>query len=115
MLFQPSPTYAQWTPGVCTYTHEGDQVATIGGLECLMQIALQYIVGFVAIGVLVMLVIGGYKLLTSGGDPKGVEGGKNVITYAIMGLVIALLSVFIINFIAQFTGATGILQFNLSS
>lgn len=110
LLFSPTTALAQdWEDGRCVY----DGVATIRGIECLLERVFTYIVGFVAIAVLVMIVVGGYKLLTSGGDPKGVEGGKNVITYAIIGLVIALLSVFIINFIAEFTGADEITRLEL--
>lgn len=113
---EPNLVHAQaWEDrgeGRCVY--DGD-VATIGGIECIVEIALEYLIGFVAIGILVMLVFGGYKFLTSGGDPKNVEAGKNIITYAVVGLVIALLSVFILVFIANFTGAMDILNFRVGS
>jgi hypothetical protein len=59
-----------------------------------------------------MLIVGAYRIIFSGGDPKSVEAGKNTITYAIMGLVVAIAAWFILNTIANFTGAKGILIFS---
>lgn len=101
----PTQASAQFEGSRCVYGEGADGVVTIGGLECLIETVLGYALVFIGVGILVMIVLGGYKLLTSGGDPKGVEAGKNTITYAVIGLVIALLSVFIINFIGVFTGA----------
>ena len=55
-----------------------------------------YIVGVVAV---IMLIIGGVKYLISGGDSKKVTDAKNTVLYAIIGLVIALLSFAIVNFV----------------
>jgi len=90
---------------------EGD-VATIQGVECLVQNVLAVVVSLIGIAILVMLVVGAFKLMTSGGDPKAVDAGKQTITYAIGGLVIALSAWFIINFVAEFTGAQSIKTFS---
>lgn len=55
-----------------------------------------YIVGVVAV---IMLIIGGIKYLISGGDSKKVTDAKNTVLYAIIGLIIALLSFAIVNFV----------------
>lgn len=54
-----------------------------------------------AIGVIsvIMIVIGGIRYATSGGDEKGVKGAKDTILYAIVGLVVALLAFAIVNFV----------------
>lgn len=57
-----------------------------------------YIVGVVAV---IMLIIGGIKYLISGGDSKKVTDAKNTVLYAIIGLVIALLSFAIVNFVVS--------------
>lgn len=36
--------------------------------------------------------LGSYKILTSAGSPEAVEEGKNKITYAVAGLIVALLA-----------------------
>ena len=48
-----------------------------------------YIVGIIAV---IMLIIGGIRYVISGGDSKKVTDAKNTVLYAIIGLVIALLS-----------------------
>lgn len=61
-----------------------------------------YIVGIIAI---IMLIFGGIRYITSGGDKQKVTDAKNTILYAIVGLVIALLAFAIVNFVL---GALGI-------
>ena len=55
-----------------------------------------YIVGVVAV---IMLIIGGIRYVTSGGDSKKVTDAKNTVLYAIIGLVIAFLAFAIVNFV----------------
>lgn len=54
------------------------------------------IVGLIAV---VMAVVGGIMLATSGGDDAKVTSGKNYITYGIIGLVVSLLAYAIVNFV----------------
>lgn len=54
------------------------------------------IVGFVSV---IMIIIGGLKYITSGGDSSNITGAKNTIIYAIIGLVIVALSQFIVRFV----------------
>jgi len=39
-----------------------------------------------------MIIIGAFYLLTAAGDPKRVETGKTIISYALIGLVVILLA-----------------------
>lgn len=62
------------------------------------------IVGIVAV---IMIIIGGFRYITSGGDSGNVTGAKNTILYAIVGLVIVALAQFIVRFVlSQSTGLT---------
>lgn len=54
------------------------------------------VVGIVAV---IMIIIGGFRYITSGGDSGNVTGAKNTILYAIIGLVIVALSQFIVKFV----------------
>lgn len=124
LLFFPlSPTqiYAQgeeWSGlgSKVLYTCTYDGAATIQGIECLVGNVLRVAISLIGIFVLVMLVFGAYQFLTSGGDPKGVAAGKATITYAIIGLILAISAWFILNLIATATGTndgdTNILRFN---
>ena len=55
-----------------------------------------YIVGIIAV---VMLIIGGIRYVTSGGDAKKVTDAKNTVLYAIIGLIISFLAFAIVNFV----------------
>lgn len=54
------------------------------------------VVGAVSV---VMIIIGGFRYIISGGDSSGVSSAKNTILYAIVGLVIVLFAQVIIRFI----------------
>jgi hypothetical protein len=54
------------------------------------------IVGVVSV---IMIIIGGLKYITSGGDSGNVTGAKNTILYAIIGIVIVALAQFIVRFV----------------
>lgn len=90
------------------YTEEinGGKVAKIQALECIILQVFQIAVRLAGIAVFIMLIIGGFRYLTSGGDPKGAESARKTITYAIFGLVLILAAWFILNFIETFTGVT---------
>ena len=51
---------------------------------------------------LLYLIWGGFKWLTSGGDKTAVQGAREHIVAAIVGLVIIFMSYFILNFIIRF-------------
>lgn len=47
----------------------------------------------------IFLLIGGIRFTTSSGNPANISGARNQITYAIMGLVIAILARLIVGFV----------------
>ncbi|MFI5212824.1 MAG: pilin [Candidatus Saccharimonadales bacterium] len=55
-----------------------------------------FILGAIAV---IMIVVGGIRYTTSGGDASRVKGSKDTIMYAIVGLVIALLAYALVNFV----------------
>jgi hypothetical protein len=54
------------------------------------------VVGIIAV---IMIIIGGVKYITSGGDAGNVTGAKNTILYAIIGLVVVAISQVIVQFV----------------
>jgi hypothetical protein len=54
------------------------------------------IVGVVAV---IMIIIGGLRYITSGGESGNVSTAKNTIIYAIVGLVVVALAQFIVHFV----------------
>lgn len=49
----------------------------------------------------IMLIIGGLRYVVSGGDSSAIEGAKNTILYAIIGIVVAFLAYAAINFLTE--------------
>lgn len=106
------PVSAQVTQawsGVCV---EGD-VATIQGIQCLIGNILQIGVAGVGLAGFVMMIVGAFKYLLSGGNAKGIDDGQKTMTYAIGGLILAVSAYFIINIVADFTGVNTILNFTI--
>ncbi len=68
-----------------------------GAFEVIANIML-LLVGAVAV---IMLIIGGFRYVVSGGDSTAVEGAKNTILYAIIGIVVAFLAFAAINFLTE--------------
>jgi hypothetical protein len=87
-------------------------VATIENLGCVFQRVIGYLLGFAGIALFIMLLFGGFKFITSGGDPKAVEEAKKTLTYAIAGLVVILISYLILLLISNITGVN-VTQFNV--
>lgn len=59
---------------------------------------------FVGIVSVIMLIWGGLRYIVSGGDSKKVTDAKNTVLYAIIGLIISLLSFAIVNFVINAVG-----------
>lgn len=89
-------------------------VATFQGIECLMANILSVATTFIGLAAFVMFIVGAFLYLTSGSSTKGAEAARQTMTYAIIGIVVALIATFLLNFVAGFTGVGGILQFNLN-
>ncbi len=87
-------------------------VPTIQGLECLVANILATAITLVGIVAFVMFLIGGFRYLTAGANAKGTETAKNSITFAVLGIIVALASFLILNVIAQITGVKTILKFS---
>jgi hypothetical protein len=96
--------------GVCTNDGMANGVATIQGIQCVVANILSVAITVIGVAGFVMFVFGAFKILISGSS-KGMEEGRNIISLAVVGIVVALASVVIINLIASFTGVNAIKTF----
>ena len=81
-----------------------DGVATFFDLEIMVKNIIQVALTLGGIAVFVMLIVGGFKYLTSGGDPKQTASASSTITMAIVGLLAAIGAWFILKLLADLTG-----------
>ena len=82
-----------------------NDVAQLKDLQGIFSNVVGVALAFAGIVLFIMLIVGGFKFITAGGDPKGIEGAKKTLTYAIAGIVLIALSFLILRFIEEFTGA----------
>ncbi len=81
------------TGGSCDGPTSGPTVNSI--LKTIINI-LSMVVGVIAV---IMVIIGGLKYITSGGDSTSTNNAKNTILYALIGLAIVALSQVIVRFV----------------
>lgn len=93
-------------PTCCSVLNEcsSNDIPTISDLESVIGNVVRSALGLAGIVLFVLLLVGGFKFITSGGDPKAVESAKNTLTHAIIGLVIILASYLVLVLIKELTG-----------
>lgn len=80
--------------GSCAATSSGTD--KINGFITTIVNVFSIIVGVVAV---IMIIVGGFRYITSGGDSNNISSAKNTIIYAIIGLIIVALAQFIVQFV----------------
>ena len=94
----------QYTPGVSgSCDTSQDASTTVNDIVILVVNVFSWIVGVISV---IMIIYGGFKYITSGGDTGNVTTAKNTILYAIIGLIIVALAQLIVRFVlGTVTGA----------
>jgi hypothetical protein len=117
----PSLAFAQaeWS-GVCVggptvMESKAADVATIQGFQCLIANSFSVIITVIGLAGFVMFVFGAFQWMLSGNNSKGVDTARQSMTYAVIGIVVALSGFIIINLIAGFTGVNIIKRFVIPS
>lgn len=83
------------TGGSCTPPADGPSVqSTITDVINILSI----VVGVAAV---IMIIIGGFRYIVSAGDSNSVNGAKNTILYAVIGLVIVAMAQVIVRFVVN--------------
>ena len=85
-------------------TGQVDKLDGSGGVIQTGINILLYIIGVISV---IMIIIGGLRYATSGGNASTVTSAKNTILYAVIGLVIAIFAYAIINFVLNNVAAKG--------
>jgi len=82
----------------------GVEPATLRDFEATFYNLLLAVISFAGVIVFIMLIIGGLRYITSGGDPKSTESAKDTITFAIGGLLVVALAFVIVRLVGDFVG-----------
>jgi hypothetical protein len=82
-------------------TPEG--IVTLKAFECIFARVLNIATRLAGLAVFVMLILGGWQYITSGGEKQATQKARNTLTYAVLGLVLIIGSWFVLRFITFFT------------
>jgi len=74
-----------------------------GKIDTTIQNIINLLSVAVGIAAVIMLIIGGFRYVTSAGNQETVKAAKNTILYALIGLVIVALAQLIVNFVLNKT------------
>lgn len=74
------------------------------GLLLIMLAVIDDLLRVAGIVAVAFIIVGGFKLITSQGDPQGTAAGRSTIINALIGLVIALVAITIVSFIGNKLG-----------
>ncbi|MDQ3158534.1 MAG: hypothetical protein M3P98_00120 [bacterium] len=69
------------------------------GITSVIATALNLFSFVVGIAAVIMIIIGGFKYITSGGDSAGTQSAKNTVLFAVIGLIIVALAQIIVIFV----------------
>ena len=93
----------------CTASNVG--TGSIGTLAASIVKIFSLIVGAVSV---IMIIYGGFRYITSGGDSNRVGSAKNTLIYAVIGLLIVALAQLIVHFVlnqsTNITNSTSVSQ-----
>lgn len=84
------------TPGDVSCGGTTDGKASLANVASKVVNYLSIIVGIIAV---IMIIVGGFRYIVSGGESSNVSGAKNTLIYAIVGLIIVALAQFIVRFV----------------
>jgi len=78
---------------ICKEAHNKNALG--GYIKKIINILLQ-VLGIISV---IVIIVGGIRYATSGGDSKQTAAAKDTILYAVVGLVVAILAYAIVNFV----------------
>ncbi len=90
-----------------------DGVVQITCIVPLITNVIKAVISLGAVALFIMLLVGGFNFLFSGGDQKRLEMAKGSVTQAIVGVVVMSLAYLIVYTIEKFTGVK-VTDFNVN-
>lgn len=86
--------------GICKDNQEGANPLSTGNNGLLDQIitVLFLIAGVIAV---IMIIVGGFQFVTSSGDSSKAAKGRTTLIYAVVGLVVVMMSATIVRFMVN--------------
>lgn len=83
-----------------------NDIRPINNIISVIRNAIRFILLAAFVLAFIFLIIGGIRWITAGGDEKAVSGARGMITAALIGLVVVLVSYALIILVERFFGVT---------
>lgn len=94
-------------------TQQGKGIGATTALDTLLQNAFTIVFAIAALTVLVFLIYGAFKWITSGGEKDGTKSARTYITNALVGLAVLALAFVILRVVGGIVGFDVLTQFNI--
>lgn len=78
--------------------------AKLSNLDSVFSSILNVALAGVGIGVVIMFIVGGYQFMMAGGDKEAAARARLTLTYAVIGLIVALSAWIILALLGNFLG-----------
>lgn len=82
----------------------GNEPAQLSAVILIIKNIISILAPAAGIAFFVMFLIGGFKFVTSGGDPKATGAARSTLTFALVGVLLVVASWLILTAIKEFTG-----------
>lgn len=99
MVVIPQETYAQPAKDAACEAIGGCDASAGTTLEGTVKTIIDILSAIVGIIAVIMIIVGGFKFVTSGGDSSATKSARDTILYAIVGLVIVAIAQAIVWFV----------------
>lgn len=103
----PAGTVPAGAGGICLPTEDSLGIQDDPVQNILLSITL-FVTGLIGVLAVLMIVVSGVMYMLSAGDTARAETAKKILTYAIIGLIVALLAWVIVSVVSRVTGAGGL-------
>lgn len=90
--------------GECTIGPPSGFKPEFTNIGAIISALLPYLFVLAGLGLLVFLILGGFQLMVSGGDPKATEQAKGKITGAVIGFIIIFISYWLVQILQVIFG-----------
>lgn len=100
-----APTFLREIATVLGWNSRAPLPEEVSGARSVADIllsVLNFLLGIVGVLAIIMLVVGGVMFLTAAGSQDRITTGKKIVTYSLLGIVVALASLVIVRQIAEF-------------
>ncbi|HEX9595114.1 MAG TPA: hypothetical protein VF996_03240 [Candidatus Saccharimonadales bacterium] len=74
-----------------------------GGVITVLVEKLSFAIGVASV---IMVIVGGLRFITSGGDPQTAKAARNTVLYAIIGMIVAISGVLLVSFVLSRIGGS---------